>query len=85
MQTPTLLVRGHLKGVYLLLTVIFLGFIYFTAGVSFWLLIYPFLSLLIFYGVFLRNDEYELNFFSKVLIFLNPIVLGAILLYFLNN
>gem|GEM_PF-4660520 len=84
MKSTTLLVRGHLKGCYLLLTVVFWGFIYFASGISIWLLAYPLLSLLVFYLAFLSEGGMELNFFTKVLLFLNPVLLALFLLYFLS-
>ena len=85
MESPALLVRAHLKGTYLFLIVLFLGLIYFVSGKTIWLLAYPLACLLLFYFVFLHEERAKLNFWTKVLLFLNPLVFGLILLYFLAS
>ncbi len=79
---PPFLLGSRLKALFLFFTLILLGFLYFTSGVSLWLLGYLIISLLFFYFFFLYNGGLERTLFLSFVIVFIPLVLGLPFFFF---
>jgi hypothetical protein len=79
------LLVSHIKVFFLFLTIMFFGILYFTLGMSLWLLGYLAISFLSFYFFFLFHGGMERTLFLSIVIVVIPVVLGLSLFFFVEK